>query len=61
MTRRTTCPENQWVLVGTLGRMRLCDNVPAARQVSTAEYDPSSEQVRVTFRDGKTEQMGLRR
>jgi hypothetical protein len=41
--------------------MRLCDNVPAARQVSTAEYDPSSEQVRVTFRDGKTEQMGLRR
>lgn len=59
LTRRTTCLENQWVLVGAPGRMTLSDHVPGARQVSDAEYDPSSEQVRVIFRDGKTEEMRL--
>lgn len=55
-----TCLENQWVRVGRPGRIVLSDHVPGAIQIADAQYEPTTERVHVTFRDGTTEEVRLR-
>src|SRR5260370_21526144 len=51
-TRRTTCLANQWAVVEA-GKTELrSERTPDAKQIADASYDPATEQLHVTFRDG---------
>jgi hypothetical protein len=53
-TRRTTCLANQWAVVEA-GKTELrSERTPDAKQIADASYDPGTEQLHVTFRDGAT-------
>jgi len=60
MTRRTTCLANQWAMVAAPGKIVLSDHVPGAKQIVDGQYDPTTEQLRVTFRDGTADEVRLR-
>ena len=60
LTRGTACLANQWVMVSKAGKVELLPKpTPSAKQISEAEYDPATEQVRVIFRDGTKAQVKL--
>ena len=60
LTRATTCLANQWALVSKGRKIELLPKpTPSAKQIAEAEYDPASEQVRVTFQDGTRVQVKL--
>jgi hypothetical protein len=53
-TRRTTCLANQWAVVEA-GKTELrSERTPDAKQIADASYDPATERLHVTFRDGAT-------
>ncbi len=60
ITRRTTCLANQWVMGAAPGKIALSDHVPGSMQIADGEYDSSTQQLHVTFRDGTAEEVRLR-
>ena len=47
-------------MVSKAGKIELLSKpAPGAKQIAEAEYDPTSEQVRVLFRDGAKAQVKL--
>src|SRR5208337_3617602 len=59
--RRTTCLENQWAMAPWAEKMEpLSERAPEARQITDARYDPPTERLRVTFRDGTTTDVSIR-
>lgn len=60
LIRRTTCLGNQWARVTAPGKVVLADPVPGAKQITDAEYDADTEQLRVSFSDGGVEEVRLR-
>jgi hypothetical protein len=53
MTRQTTCLANQWAIVPATEKIELrSERTPGARQIADASYDPATEWLHVTFRDG---------
>jgi hypothetical protein len=60
-TRQTTCLANQWALTRTAGTIKLYpDRTRGAKQIADAIYDPVTERLRVTFRDGTTTEVSAR-
>jgi hypothetical protein len=54
-TRQTTCLANQWATVPASGKIELrSEHLPDANQIADASYDPATERLHVTFRDGTT-------
>ena len=54
-TKRTTCLANQWGVVAAAGKIELrSERTREAKQIADASYDPATERLRVTFRDGTT-------
>jgi hypothetical protein len=59
--RRTTCLANQWAMTPGAEKMQLLsERAPEARQITDASYDPSTERLQVTFRDGTTAEVRIR-
>jgi hypothetical protein len=60
-TKRSTCLANQWALESSTGKIELVSQRSAnARQIADASYDPSTEQLRVAFRDGTTQEVNIK-
>ena len=54
-TKRTTCLANQWGVVPMAGKIELhSERTQEAKQIADASYDPATERLRATFRDGTT-------
>ena len=54
-TRQTACLANQWAIAPPGGKVVVCaERTQGAKQIADASYDPSTERLRVTFRDGTT-------
>jgi hypothetical protein len=59
--RQTTCLANQWALGSTVGKLGLCsERTRGARQIADGIYDPVTERLRVTFRDGTATEVSTR-
>ena len=60
-TRQTTCLVNQWAVTPAAGPDELrSERTREAKQISDASYDPATERLRVTFRDGTTAEVSSR-
>jgi hypothetical protein len=60
-TRQTTCLVNQWAVTLAAGKVELrSEHTGEAKQISDASYDPATERLRVTFRDGTTAEVSSR-
>jgi hypothetical protein len=60
-TRQTTCLANQWAVAPAASEIKLCpERTREAKQIADASYDPATEQLRVTFRDGTTAEVSTR-
>ena len=60
-TRQTTCLANQWAIAPAAGKVELCsERTREAKQIRDASYDPATERLRVTFRDGTTAEASSR-
>ena len=61
MTRQTTCLANQWAVAPAARDIKLCsERTREAKQIADASYDPATERLRVTFRDGTTAEVSTR-
>jgi hypothetical protein len=61
MTRQTTCLANQWAVAPAARDIKLCSgHTREAKQIADASYDPATEWLRVTFRDGTTAEVSTR-
>lgn len=61
MTRQTTCLANQWAVALAASEIKLCsERTREAKQIADASYDPATERLRVTFRDGTTAKVSTR-
>ena len=61
ITKRTACLTNQWALVPANGKVELVsEQRPDAKQIVDASYDPTTEQLMVSFRDSTTTEVRLR-
>jgi hypothetical protein len=61
MTRQITCLANQWAVAPAASEIKLCsERTREAKQIADASYDPATEQLRVTFRDGTTAEVSTR-
>jgi len=54
-TKQTTCLTNQWATAPGAGLIELrLERTSDAKQITNASYDPLTERLHVTFRDGTT-------
>jgi hypothetical protein len=61
MTRQTTCLANQWAAVPAPEKIELrSERMSDAKQIADARYDPATERLHVTFRDGTTAEASTR-
>jgi hypothetical protein len=61
-TKQTTCLVNQWAAAPASGVIELVPKAAAnARQIAKAIYDPEQERLQVTFLDGATLDVSIRR
>jgi hypothetical protein len=61
-TRQTTCLTNQWAAVPGAEQIELrSERTSDAKQIADARYDPETEQLYVTFRDGTTAEVSTQR
>jgi hypothetical protein len=52
---------NQWAVTSAPGQVELrSERTRQAKQISDASYDPATERLRVTFRDGTTAEVSSR-
>jgi len=59
-TRQTTCLINQWAKAPLAGKFELLTERTAdAKQITDAQYDPSSDRTRLSFHDGTTADVRL--
>jgi hypothetical protein len=62
VTRQTTCLGNLWAATVGAGPMRLASGPgPHLLQIASAIYEPEPERLRVTFHDGATTDVRLRK
>lgn len=60
-TRQTTCLASQWAVAPAAGNIELrLERTPEAKQIADASYDPDTERLHVTFRDGTTAEASTR-
>jgi len=58
-TQLTTCLANQWVAALAPGNLRMVASHTAhARQIADAQYQPTTQRLRIRFRDGATTELG---
>jgi hypothetical protein len=61
ITNRTACLTNQWAQVQTDGAVELLSKqISKAKQIADARYDPATERLLVSFRDGTASEVNLR-
>jgi hypothetical protein len=60
-TRQTACLANQWAVAPAAGDIKLCsERTREAKRIADASYDPATERLRLTFRDGTTAEVSTR-
>jgi len=51
--RKTACLENQWAAIQQSGKIEIsAANVPKAKQIAAADFDPDVGRLNIIFRDG---------
>jgi hypothetical protein len=62
MTRQTTCLTNQWAAVAGAEKIEpRSERTSDAKRIADAKYDPETERLHVTFRDGTTAEVSTQR